>query len=100
MAGELDDSVGDHGLALDMTIASYAGPGSYPRNQLAGASGPSPYIAIDDAIYSIWSDATGSAATDNKGGGSWTFTNVRNRHESSSPDDKISGTVTWTCKKR
>ncbi|MCO8276859.1 hypothetical protein M1L60_40395 [Actinoplanes sp. TRM 88003] len=101
VAGELDEPVGAVGVAMDMFISGYAGPGPYPKNQLAGASGPSPYIAVEDAIYSNWSEgATARASTDSKGGGSWTFTNVKNRHEASAPDDTISGTVTWTCRKR
>ena len=98
--GEVDASTDGDSISFDMYISGYAGPGTYPKNQLGG-SGPSPYVAIDTSIYSILTDSTTSeATTDGKGGGSWTFTNVRNRREGSRPDDVISGTVSWTCQKR
>jgi hypothetical protein len=98
--GELDGPVGDEEVAMDVRIADYAGPGTYPKDKLGG-SGPGPYIAAGDAIYATWADgATSEATTDGKGGGSWTFTKLANRLEGSPSSDAISGTVSWTCQKR
>ena len=98
--GEFDGPTGDHSVSLEMRIADYTGPGTYPKGQLV-ATGARPFIAIDSSIYSVWSDSSASeATTDGKGGGSWTFTTVANRREGSRPDDTISGTVSWTCRKR
>jgi hypothetical protein len=98
--GELDGPTGDHSVSLEMRIADYAGPGTYAKDQLV-ATDARPFLAVDSSIYSIWPDSsTSEAITDGKGGGSWTFTNVANRREGSPPDDAISGTVSWTCRKR
>jgi hypothetical protein len=81
-----------------MRVTGYAGPGSYPRKQLV-ASQTNPTIAIEDKIYGT-EDSTGEVTVDGQGGGSWTFAKLANRREGSSPDDAISGTITWTCQDR
>lgn len=97
--GEYDAPAGDHSVALDMRVTGYAGPGSYPKEQLI-ASQTRPTVAIEDKIYATRDDSTGEVVVDGKGGGSWTFAKLANRREGSSPDDAISGTITWTCQDR
>ncbi|MBL7260302.1 hypothetical protein [Paractinoplanes lichenicola] len=97
--GEYDGPAGNQSVALDMRIAGYAGPGSYPRKQLI-ASQTRPTIAIEDTVYGTRENSTGQVTVDGKGGGSWTFTKLVNRLEGSSPDDAISGTITWKCQDR
>ena len=97
--GEYNEPAGRHSVAVDMRIAGYAGPGSYPLQQLI-ASQTRPAIAIEDTIYGTRENSIGQATVDGEGGGSWTFTNLANRLEGSSPDDAVSGTITWTCQDR
>ncbi|WP_328470744.1 hypothetical protein OHA21_05335 [Actinoplanes sp. NBC_00393] len=98
--GLLDGPIGDHAITLEMWIADYAGPGTYPKDQLV-APGSRPSIAIDSSIYGTWPDSTTSdATTDGKGGGSWTFTNLATTAEGGLPGNAISGTVSWTCAER
>ncbi|MBU2670671.1 hypothetical protein KOI35_44945 [Actinoplanes bogorensis] len=97
MAGELDESVGDVGVSMELRIANYAGPGTYPKSQLVAAEGRRPSIWIEDDNYDISRDSTtGQVTTDGKGGGKWTFTNLA----STRGGDTITGTVSWTCEKR
>jgi hypothetical protein len=97
-AGLLDGPVDGHDITVEMWIDDYAGPGSYPKDQLV-APGNRPSIAIDNRIYGTWPDSTGSkAVTDGKGGGSWTFTKLATTGEGGLPGDAISGTLSWTCR--
>jgi hypothetical protein len=98
--GLLDGPIGDHEITLEMWIADYAGPGTYPKDRLV-APGSRPSIAIDSSIYGTWPDSTaGKATTDGKGGGSWTFTELATTGEGGLPGAAISGTVSWTCQER
>jgi hypothetical protein len=98
LAGILDGPVSGHDVTPEMWIADYAGPGTYPKDQLV-APGSRPSIAIDNKIYGTWPDSTGSEAiTDGKGGGSWTFTKLATTGEGGLPGDAINGTVSWTCR--
>ncbi|WP_433796487.1 hypothetical protein [Actinoplanes sp. CA-252034] len=46
--GLLDGPIGDHEITLEMWIADYAGPGTYPKDRLV-APGSRPSIAIDSS---------------------------------------------------
>ncbi|MFC4063463.1 hypothetical protein [Actinoplanes subglobosus] len=96
-AGLLDGPVDGHEITMELWIADYTGPGTYPKDQLV-APGSRPSIAIDNSIYGTWPDSTASkATTDGKGGGTWTFTKLAKTGEGGLPGAAISGTVTWTC---
>ncbi|MFC4069952.1 hypothetical protein [Actinoplanes subglobosus] len=96
-AGLLDGPVDGHKVTMEMRVSGYAGPGTYPKDQLA-APGSRPNIAIDGTVYGTWSNSTaGTATTDGKGGGTWTFGKLAKTGEGGLPGAAISGTVSWTC---
>ncbi|MEU4163454.1 hypothetical protein [Actinoplanes sp. NPDC026670] len=96
-AGLLDGPVDGHKITMEMWIADYAGPGTYPKDQLV-APGSRPSIAIDNTVYGTWPDSTASkATTDGNGGGTWTFKKLAKTGEGGLPGAAISGTVSWTC---
>jgi hypothetical protein len=95
----LIDSIDGKTVFVGAMVKNYKGAGKYDQDSLTDAGSP-PGISFGGTLYFTQSNTTSEVTTDGKGGGSWTFTNVRNRHETARPDDTISGTVTWTCGKR
>ncbi|MBB4697981.1 hypothetical protein [Paractinoplanes abujensis] len=98
IAGLLDGDVSGRKVTVELWVDDYAGPGSYPKDQLV-APGSRPSIAIDNKIYGTWPDSTSSSVTtDNKGGGTWTFKKLATTGEGGLPGDAVTGSIKWTCK--
>jgi hypothetical protein len=98
VAGLLDGDVDGHKVTAELWVDDYAGPGTYPKDQLA-APGSEPSIAVDDVVYATWPDSTASeVTTDGDGGGTWTFRKLAATGPGGLPADPVSGSLTWTCR--
>lgn len=98
IAGLLDGPVDGRKVTVELWIDDYAGPGTYPKDQLV-APGSEPSIAVDGTVFGTWPDSTGSeVVTDGRGGGRWTFTKLAATGPGGLPGDAVSGSVTWTCR--
>lgn len=77
-------------------IEHYRGPGTYQKKDLSGQGSPSGLITYgSDLNFVLVGTSTGTATVNADGSGNFTFTNLgtgQYGHE-----EKVSGTVAWTC---
>ncbi|MCO8273239.1 hypothetical protein M1L60_21845 [Actinoplanes sp. TRM 88003] len=98
IGGLYDGPVDGKKVTLELWIDDYAGPGTYPKDQLV-APGSRPSIAIDNTIFGTWPESTSSkVTTDAKGGGTWTFKKLATTAPGGLPGEAVDGTVKWTCR--
>jgi hypothetical protein len=83
------------GLTGDI-IEHYQGPGTYQKKDLSGQGSPSGIITPATQVnYTLQEDSTGSATVNADGSGSFTFAGLGTGQYGH--DEKVTGSVTWTC---
>jgi hypothetical protein len=77
-------------------IEHYQGPGTYQKKDLSGQGSPSGVILPKSTVsYVLQESSTGTATINADGSGDFTFTNLGTGQYGH--DEKVSGTVAWTC---
>jgi hypothetical protein len=86
----------DFGGLTGNVIVHYTGPGTYQKKDLSGEGSPSGVILPKSTVsYVLQEDSAGTATINADGSGTFTFTDLGTGQYGH--DEKVSGSVTWTC---
>ncbi|HST66201.1 MAG TPA: hypothetical protein VLM05_13530 [Mycobacteriales bacterium] len=86
----------DFGGLTGNVIEHYTGPGTYQMKDLSGEGSPAGVILPKAPVtYVLQEDSTGTATINADGSGNFTFTDLGTGQYGH--DEKVSGSVTWTC---
>jgi hypothetical protein len=93
----LKQAVNGKQVLVGVTVEDYTGPAGYPSDKLTDQGTPAG-LSFDGKLYFMNHTSKATVTVDSSGGGKWQFTNlaVQNANNTQS-DNKLSGSVTWTC---